>query len=883
MGLLDAPVRVPVSRITDAVPMSGLVALFDFQHDLVGGNAVTSRVGKQPITLTARGSKTVVKDAADPGPFGPSLVLDGATVFAKTGALGALDPSTVGDQVTVVAWVKDSAANHDDGANGIAFRAGSHDDVTPARQYGIYFDGNGFIWSKGHLTPHIGAQDGASPGYPFSHDQAASARKYFTGTGQGQWHMEAMTFDGAQIIAYVDGLTDSWLAVPEPPPSVLSLSDGSYTPQVLDRNPFTLRKGINRSQTAKIFTIGGTCDASSTGINFTTGKIGGVAVFNRALSAAEIMQIRLATLLSGEAITSFGFEVASTGSKALKRAGWTAKADTNIDVSLLTSTGPEYAITRPAGGTKAYLTKTSTLIGAAWGAVTGLNSSQVRRLRFKMLSALTTSAAQRLLVKVGSQWWASNTTYAATGAHAGDTDWTGAETKTHTVDWSPGNWKAVTMLDTPTAAAYTNLAQNPSVSVNATNWFKASAAANATATGRTSDGAGGWVYRLTWTGADAAAGAGGGLNHPAITGITAGSMYSASMVAKCSKAQLLHLEINWYDSSGTFLSTVGGGVVSVLANTATTLVATGIAPATAVKMLLKVSPPASGGTAWANTDTLDMTKALVVAGSALPAYFDGDTALAAWSGTAGASTSALTTTGAGTYQNLALNPSLSANATNWFKSSSAANATATGRTASGGGFVYRLTWTGTDVSGSGIALGGLSNAGISPIVAGNLYAASMLVTPSRNAKLFVSLQWMNAGGGTVSITDGGTVAVGAGIPTTLTVNGVAPATATQLLIKVSSAEFSWLSGDTFDMTNMLVVNGSVLPAYFDGGSTNGAWAGTAGASASNVTGVVLGTLALASGTNAAWIDNAAITAVGFLSSGGDGSAVRVSDLELLPT
>lgn len=861
---------------------SGLVGLFNFQQDVNGGTTLTSRVSAQVATLTARGTKTVVLDAADPGPFGPSLVLDGATVFAKQGSLGALDLSTYGNQFTVISWTKDTAGNHDDGANGIAFRAGSHDDVTPARQFGLYFDGNGWIWSHGHLTPHLGAQDGPSPGYPFNRDYAASARKYFTGTGQGQWHMEAGTFDGSQIIAYIDGLTDSWQAAPEPPPSVLGFADGIYVPQVVDRNPFVIHKGINRSQTQKIFTIGGTCGVSpDAGQSWTTGKLGGIAVFNRALTADEIMKIRLGTLLSGEAITMFGFEYASTGQKALKRIGWTAKGGNNSDVSGLTSTGSEFGATRPVSGQKSYLGKTSNTLSAAWGSVTGLSASQIARTRFKLLSALTTSAPVRILAKVGAQWWASQSTFAATGSHASDTDWSGAESKVLSMNWGIGNWLPVTMLDTPTAQTFINLAQNPSVSVNATNWFKAGAAANATATGRTAI-TGGFAYRLTWTGTDTAAGAGGGLANAAIPGLTAGTMYSASMVAICSKAQLLHLEINWCDSSGTTLSISGGGCVTVAANTPTTLVATGIAPAGAVKATLKVSPPAAGGTNWVNGDTLDMTKAIVVAGIALPPAFDGDTATATWSGTAGASTSTMTAIGAGTYQNQCTNPSLSVNATNWFKSSSAANATATGRVSDGaGGFVYRLTWTGTD-NGT-VTLGGIVFPGPGAVVAGNSYTASMLVKPSQTAKLFLSLQWINAGGAVVSTTDGGTVTVGAGLPATLVVAGIAPATATQLTIKVTSAEAPWKSGYTFDMTNCLVVVGAIPPAYFDGDKASSAWAGTAGASASNITGVVLGTLAVSGSTNAAYIDDAPITAIGFLSSGGDGTAVRVTDLELLPS
>lgn len=695
MGLLDPPVRIPVTRIADAVAIPGLVAFFDFQRDLAGGSTVTSRVGSQPITLTALASKTVVKDGADPGPFGPSLVLDGATVFVKDGPLGALDVSAVGDQVSMVVWVKDSANTHDDGGTGASFRAGSHCEpgTAPARQYGSYFDANTWVWTSARYTPHIGAQDGASTGYPYNRDYAGTARKMFTGTGQGLWHMEAFTFDGAQIVAYIDGMTDSLKNVAEPNPASVvvgattSAALGNTLAQVVDRNPFTLKKGINRSSTTKRFSLGGTVVATpDAGANYTTGKLGGVAVFNRALTPSEIMQIRLATLLPGEAITMFNFEVSSTGDHYLNEIGWSAAASAvNVAAGALTSTGIEYAVYRPVSGTKAYLRKSVASISAAWGPVSGLNSSQLRTIRFKLLSAATTSAAQRVLVKVGSQWWASNTTFATTAAHASDTDWSGAELQTLPVSWDIGQWRAVTILDTGGTSTYQNLAKNPSLSVNATDWFKSASVSHATAS-RVSDGAGGFVWRTVWTGTDA----------------------------------------------GT------------------------------------------------------------------------------------------------------------------------------------------------------VPIGGLGFGSVAAVGAGSIYSASQQVNPSHATKLQLVLQWVNSSGTAISTTLGGIVAVGANVKSTLTVSGVAPAGATQLTVYAQSVGVSWVSGDTLDQTNILIVQISAVPTYFDGATALAAWDGTAGASTSTITGVATGTLSLSGSTNAAYIDNALVTAVGFLSSGGDNSVVRISDLELLP-
>ncbi|MEN4450252.1 hypothetical protein [Mycobacterium sp. SM3041] len=430
----------------------GLVAVWDFQQDSAGGNVVTARTGLQSIILTARESKTVRKDATDPGPFGPSLVLDGETVFVKDGDIGALDMSKGSGQVTVVNWVNDTAGNHDDMAggkatNGIAFRAGAHCEGGPeeARQYGSYFDASYFLgWSHGHYTPHIGAQDGPSPGYPWNRDYAGSARKYFTGVGQGQWHMEAFTYDGHQIIAYVDGLSDIWKDVAEPEPLV----SGYTLRQTVDRNPYLLDKPINGSPTTKRFSIGAALYGSPPfpGINFTKGNLGGVAVFNRALSPEEIMAIRLATLRPNEPITRYAFEVTSPFAHGMKEIGWTAKAERGcVDVSA--DVGEHYRVSRPDGATRAFLRKASTAIGATWVPITGLSCSQVKRVRFKLTSATPSASAQRILVRVAGDWWASESTYRTVTAHPDPPDWRRAETAIHTMSWDRGRWRPVTIED----------------------------------------------------------------------------------------------------------------------------------------------------------------------------------------------------------------------------------------------------------------------------------------------------------------------------------------------------------------------------------------------------------------------------------------------------
>ncbi|WP_167106248.1 LamG domain-containing protein [Mycobacterium sp. DL592] len=443
----DTPEAISAVNAADIPWPAGLVAMWDFQGDPEGGNTVTSSLGVAPLILTARGSKVVVKSSTDPGPFGPSLVLDGETVYVKDGEIGALDVTKHGGQVTVLTWINDTADNHDDSdINGMAFRAGSYCTGGPEEslQYGSYFDAIRYItWTHGHYTPHIGAQDGPTPGFASNHDYAASARKCFTGVGQGQWHMEAFTYDGKKITAFIDGLSDVWKAVKEPPPS----EPGYTLHPTVDRNPYVLNKPINSSPKMKRFSIGAAVKGEPPefpGVHFTTGKLGGVAVFDRCLTAEEIMAVRLRTLKPNEPITTYSFEVTSVGAHPLAEIGWSAVAGPlNSDVSA--AWGDDYRVSRPSGSPKAFLRKTSKALGAAWVPLTGLSSSQIKSVRFKLLSEKPSASPQRVLVRVGDTWWASDTAYGTVKAHSADTKWSRAESVTHPMRWDPGLWRSVSL------------------------------------------------------------------------------------------------------------------------------------------------------------------------------------------------------------------------------------------------------------------------------------------------------------------------------------------------------------------------------------------------------------------------------------------------------
>jgi len=118
-------------------------------------------------------------------------------------------------------------------------------------------------------------------------------------------------------------------------------------------------------------------------------------------------------------------------------------APDNVDVSA--GVGDDYRASLPVGSPKAFLRKASPAIGAAWVPLTGLSGLQVKRVRFKLLSALPSSAPQRVLIRLGDRWWASDAVYGTKKAHSDDKGWSRAEIATHTMSWDPGTWRSVTI------------------------------------------------------------------------------------------------------------------------------------------------------------------------------------------------------------------------------------------------------------------------------------------------------------------------------------------------------------------------------------------------------------------------------------------------------
>lgn len=251
---------------TDRVlAMRGLVCFWDFQepegHPRQAKGAQAS-VLREPAGVVA---------TANEGVFGPrSVVLgDGPYFSIPRGELGRLNIHGPQAQVSVVAWLK--RRPNPDSHNGCQAVAGIWNEHAK-RQYCLFL--NLRIWNSAEqVGAHISGIGGATPGYKYCMDAAIGA----TPVPFHQWVCCAISYDGRHARAYLNGRLDA---------------RG-------DRNPYAYDLGIfDGGPGGADFTVGAVTrpekvddqfrDVGSVVANRYLGLLGGLAVFDRALSDDEM-------------------------------------------------------------------------------------------------------------------------------------------------------------------------------------------------------------------------------------------------------------------------------------------------------------------------------------------------------------------------------------------------------------------------------------------------------------------------------------------------------------------------------------------------------------------------------------------------------------------
>lgn len=280
----------------------GLVAFWTFGEDAGQKRESTATKHKHPLAEVGGPIPRV-----EGGPFsGYAAELDGKRYFsipyAETRDLNISGPKA---QVTMFAVVRIVNLKQSRTIAGMWSEGKGRDDDTGTRQYALLMNMPTY-GGPNKLVPHISNEGGVTrradgSAFPWCADYAVTDREVPT----ERWCTVAFTYDGAYIRAYIDGTMDS----PKFDPVVHKRNDRYFTkegPNGGDRglNPYYHGRGIFAYDAAKHattkpgggsdFTVGARYAVGKMLGEATIGRFGGLAVFNRALSDAEIKTLHAA-------------------------------------------------------------------------------------------------------------------------------------------------------------------------------------------------------------------------------------------------------------------------------------------------------------------------------------------------------------------------------------------------------------------------------------------------------------------------------------------------------------------------------------------------------------------------------------------------------------
>jgi hypothetical protein len=266
--MASATVSPPATHPTT---LPGLVAFWDF-HEPAGQPKVAQ--GPHVHRLVERGG-TVPR--VDEGVFGPHAAAFGKGPWLEVARADgqALNLHGPDAKVTVVAWIKRSP--HPLGLQGACQAVAGMWNEHGKRQYCLFLNLR-IHDSAEQVGAHMSAIGGPTPGYRYCMDAAIGA----TPVPFDQWQTVAVTYDSEWARAYLNGRLDT---------------RG-------DRNPYRYPGGLfDGGPDGADFTVGAVArpervDPDGTGhghaqANLFQGLLGGLAVYDRALSAEEIAALAL--------------------------------------------------------------------------------------------------------------------------------------------------------------------------------------------------------------------------------------------------------------------------------------------------------------------------------------------------------------------------------------------------------------------------------------------------------------------------------------------------------------------------------------------------------------------------------------------------------------
>jgi hypothetical protein len=248
----------------------GLVALWDFKEKEGHARKATG-LGKFPLK-EQNGTLPRVND----GPLSGYSAQFGNIAFlslenSKTGELNIFGD---GQGVTVIAWVKWEGSTGFVGGMWNEYQDGGK------RQYGLFVSLPHYN-GRDQVCGHISKTGKPTPPFPYSIDYSASKQT----VAKNEWQCVAFMYDGKYIKSFLNGEFQ-----PREPELINNTKGFEGFPEGLtqSKNPYYFPDGMGNN--GSDFTVGAVLLKSGMG-NFFNGLIGGLAVFDRALSENEVKNL----------------------------------------------------------------------------------------------------------------------------------------------------------------------------------------------------------------------------------------------------------------------------------------------------------------------------------------------------------------------------------------------------------------------------------------------------------------------------------------------------------------------------------------------------------------------------------------------------------------
>lgn len=297
LPFLTSPLFCHAGDATVVTQMPGLVGFWTFGEEAGQPRKSTGTPNEHPL-LEVGG----VIPRAEGGPYsGHAAELDGKHYFhipyAETKDLNISGPDA---QVSMFAVVRIVNLKQSRTIAGMWSEGKGANDDSGTRQYAMLMNMPTY-GGPNKLVPHISSEGGVTrradgSAFPWCADYAATASEVPT----EQWCTLAFTYDSKYLRAYINGALDEMKL----DPVKHKRNDPYFTregPNGGDRgmNPYFHGRGIFKLDPAKQphkgpgsdFTVGARYAVGSMLGEATIGRFGGLAVFNRALSDAEIKKL----------------------------------------------------------------------------------------------------------------------------------------------------------------------------------------------------------------------------------------------------------------------------------------------------------------------------------------------------------------------------------------------------------------------------------------------------------------------------------------------------------------------------------------------------------------------------------------------------------------